>query len=44
MLYNNAGIAPVGRDGFTPAIDGTTGTGDRVNLTSVFLCCKYAIP
>jgi len=45
VLYNNAGIAPVGRDGFTPDI--TEDDWDwviRVNLTSVFLCCKYAIP
>jgi NAD(P)-dependent dehydrogenase (short-subunit alcohol dehydrogenase family) len=45
VLYNNAGIAPVGRDGFTPHI--TEADWDwimRVNLTSVFLCCKYAIP
>lgn len=45
ILYNNAGIAPLGRDGFTPFI----GEEDwdwiiRVNLTSVFLCSKYAIP
>jgi NAD(P)-dependent dehydrogenase (short-subunit alcohol dehydrogenase family) len=45
VLYNNAGVAPVGRDGFTPNI--TEADWDwvlRVNLTSVFLCCKYAIP
>jgi NAD(P)-dependent dehydrogenase (short-subunit alcohol dehydrogenase family) len=45
VLYNNAGIAPIGRDGFTPNI--TEADWDwiiRVNLTSVFLCCKYAIP
>jgi NAD(P)-dependent dehydrogenase (short-subunit alcohol dehydrogenase family) len=45
VLYNNAGIAPVGRDGFTPHI--AEDDWDwilRVNLTSVFLCCKYAIP
>ena len=45
VLYNNAGVAPVGRDGFTPHI--TEADWDwvvRVNLTSVFLCCKYAIP
>jgi NAD(P)-dependent dehydrogenase (short-subunit alcohol dehydrogenase family) len=45
ILYNNAGIAPVGRDGFTPAIDEDDWDWViRVNLTSVFLCCKYAIP
>lgn len=45
ILYNNAGIAPLGRDGFTPNI--AEDDWDwilRVNLTSVFLCCKYAIP
>jgi NAD(P)-dependent dehydrogenase (short-subunit alcohol dehydrogenase family) len=45
ILYNNAGIAPIGRDGFTPFI--AEDDWDwilRVNLTSVFLCCKYAIP
>jgi NAD(P)-dependent dehydrogenase (short-subunit alcohol dehydrogenase family) len=45
VLYNNAGVAPVGRDGFTPAIaEDDWDWVIRVNLTSVFLCCKYAIP
>src|SRR5262249_47086432 len=45
ILYNNAGIAPVGRDGFTPQIaEDDWDWVLRVNLTSVFLCCKYAIP
>jgi len=45
VLYNNAGIAPVGRDGFTPHIsEDDWDWVVRVNLTSVFLCCKYAIP
>ncbi len=45
VLYNNAGIAPVGRDGFTPHIaEADWDWVLRVNLTSVFLCCKYAIP
>ena len=45
VLYNNAGIAPVGRDGFTPGIaEDDWDLVIRVNLTSVFLCCKYAIP
>jgi NAD(P)-dependent dehydrogenase (short-subunit alcohol dehydrogenase family) len=45
VLYNNAGIAPVGRDGFTPHIaEDDWDWIVRVNLTSVFLCCKYAIP
>jgi NAD(P)-dependent dehydrogenase (short-subunit alcohol dehydrogenase family) len=45
VLYNNAGIAPLGRDGFTPNISEDDWDWIvRVNLTSVFLCCKYAIP
>jgi NAD(P)-dependent dehydrogenase (short-subunit alcohol dehydrogenase family) len=45
ILYNNAGIAPVGRDGFTPFIAEEDWEWIlRVNLTSVFLCCKYAVP
>ena len=45
VLYNNAGIAPVGRDGFTPNIaEDDWEQVIRVNLTSVYLCCKYAIP
>ncbi|HXJ37443.1 MAG TPA: SDR family NAD(P)-dependent oxidoreductase [Candidatus Eisenbacteria bacterium] len=45
ILYNNAGIAPVGRDGFTPYIaEDDWDHVIRVNLTSVFLCCKHAIP
>jgi len=45
VLYNNAGIALVGQDGFTGEIPNDV--WDRVvkvNLTSVFLCSKYAIP
>ena len=45
ILYNNAGVAPIGRDGFTAAISEADWDWIlRVNLTSVFLCCKYAIP
>lgn len=45
VLYNNAGIAPVGRDGFTPHIaEDDWDQVIRVNLTSVYLCAKYAIP
>jgi len=45
ILYNNAGIAPVGRDGFSPYMaEADWDWIIRVNLTSVFLCCKYAIP
>ena len=45
VLYNNAGVAPIGRDGFTPQIaESDWDWIVRVNLTSVFLCCKFAIP
>jgi NAD(P)-dependent dehydrogenase (short-subunit alcohol dehydrogenase family) len=45
VLYNNAGIAPIGRDNFTPFIaEEDWDWIIRVNLTSVFLCSKYAIP
>ena len=45
VLYNNAGIAPVGED--TSVADMADEVWERVlrvNLTSVFLCSKYAIP
>jgi NAD(P)-dependent dehydrogenase (short-subunit alcohol dehydrogenase family) len=45
VLYNNAGIAPVGED--TSVADMAEEVWHRVvriNLTSVFLCSKYAIP
>jgi NAD(P)-dependent dehydrogenase (short-subunit alcohol dehydrogenase family) len=45
VLYNNAGVAPIGRDGFTPNIaEADWDWIIRVNLTSVFLCCKFGIP
>ncbi|HYC23199.1 MAG TPA: SDR family oxidoreductase [Candidatus Bathyarchaeia archaeon] len=45
VLYNNAGIAPIGEDGFVAAMaDSAWDRVIRVNLTSVFLCSKYAIP
>jgi len=45
VLYNNAGIAPVGEDGPTAAMaEEAWERVIRVNLTSVFLCSKYAIP
>jgi len=45
VLYNNAGIAPVGDDGSVAAMaDEAWERILRVNLTSVFLCSKYAIP
>lgn len=45
VLYNNAGVALVGQDGFTAEIaDEVWDRVVRVNLTSVFLCSKYALP
>lgn len=45
VLYNNAGIAPLGRDGMLTNIDEEDWDYIlRVNLKSVFLCCKAAIP
>ncbi len=45
ILWNNAGIAPVGEDNFTPFIAVEAWERVlRVNLTGVFLCSKYAIP
>ena len=45
VLYNNAGIAPVGEDGSVADMaDEAWERVLRVNLTSVFLCSKYAIP
>jgi NAD(P)-dependent dehydrogenase (short-subunit alcohol dehydrogenase family) len=45
ILYNNAGVAWPGRDGFTPAIaPDDWDTVIRINLSSVFYCSKYAIP
>jgi len=45
VLYNNAGVALVGKDGFSP--DVTPGVWDRVirvNLSGVFYMCHFAIP
>jgi NAD(P)-dependent dehydrogenase (short-subunit alcohol dehydrogenase family) len=45
VLYNNAGVAWPGRDGFTPMIDvDVWDTVIRVNLSSVFYHAKFAIP
>jgi NAD(P)-dependent dehydrogenase (short-subunit alcohol dehydrogenase family) len=45
VLYNNAGIAPVGEDGSVAEMaDEAWERVIRTNLTSVFLCSKYAIP
>ena len=45
VLYNNAGIAPLGEDNSVAALaEEAWQKIIRVNLTSVFLCSKYAIP
>ena len=45
ILYNNAGIAMAGQDGFVPAIDPEVWERViRTNLSSVYYCSKYAIP
>lgn len=45
ILWNNAGIAPLGRDNAVAFIEPEDWERIiRVNLTSVFLCSKYAIP
>jgi NAD(P)-dependent dehydrogenase (short-subunit alcohol dehydrogenase family) len=45
VLYNNAAVAPLGRDGMVTNIeDDDWDYVLRVNLKSVFLCCKHALP
>jgi len=45
ILYNNAGIALPFEDGFTARVDPAVWDRViRVNLSSVFYCCHYAIP
>ena len=45
VLYNNAGVAWLGRDGFTPDIDPAVWDEViRINLSSVFYCARAAIP
>lgn len=45
VLYNNAGVAWPGRDGFAPMVDVEVwDTVIRVNLSSVFYHAKFAIP
>ena len=45
ILYNNAGVAPLGRDGMITNIEEEDWDYVlRVNLKSVFQCCKAAIP
>lgn len=45
ILYNNAGVAWPGRDGFAPMVDVEVwDTVIRVNLSSAFYHAKFAIP
>jgi NAD(P)-dependent dehydrogenase (short-subunit alcohol dehydrogenase family) len=45
ILYNNAGIAPLGQDGMITNIEEDDWDFIlRVNLKSVFQCCKAALP
>jgi NAD(P)-dependent dehydrogenase (short-subunit alcohol dehydrogenase family) len=45
VLYNNAGIAPLGQDGMITNIEEDDWDFVlRVNLKSVFQCCKAALP
>lgn len=45
VLYNNAGVAWPGRDGFTPDVDPKVWDEViRINLSSVFYCAHAAIP
>jgi NAD(P)-dependent dehydrogenase (short-subunit alcohol dehydrogenase family) len=45
VLYNNAGVAWPGRDGFTPNVDPAVWDDViRINLSSVFYCAHAAIP
>lgn len=45
VLYNNAGVAWPGRDGFTPMVDVEVWDAViRINLSSAFYHAKYAIP
>ena len=45
VLYNNAGVAWPGRDGFAPAIEPEVWDAViRINLSSVFYHAHYAIP
>ncbi len=45
IVYNNAGVALIGQDGFSPDIDPEVWDRViRINLSSVFYLCHYAIP
>ncbi len=45
VLYNNAGVALVGRDGFSPEVDPEVWDRViRINLSGVFYMCHFAIP
>jgi len=44
IAFNNAGISPTDDDSILTTGLATWERVQRVNLTSVYLCCKYAIP
>jgi NAD(P)-dependent dehydrogenase (short-subunit alcohol dehydrogenase family) len=44
IAFNNAGISPTDDDSILTTGLATWERVHRVNLTSVYLCCKYAIP
>jgi NAD(P)-dependent dehydrogenase (short-subunit alcohol dehydrogenase family) len=45
IVYNNAGVALIGQDGFSPDIDPEVWDRViRINLSGVFYMCHYAIP
>jgi NAD(P)-dependent dehydrogenase (short-subunit alcohol dehydrogenase family) len=44
VAFNNAGISPPGDDSILSTELDVWDRVQRVNLTSVYLCCKYAIP
>jgi len=45
VVYNNAGVALIGQDGFAPDIDPEIWDRViRINLSGVFYMCHYAIP
>jgi NAD(P)-dependent dehydrogenase (short-subunit alcohol dehydrogenase family) len=44
IAFNNAGISPTDDDSILTTELATWERVQRVNLTSVYLCCKYALP
>ena len=45
IVYNNAGVALIGQDGFSPDMDPEVWDRViRINLSGVFYMCHYAIP